>query len=535
MNRLALVTTITAALAACAVLGAPPSLARAETLTAGPSDDVESIINGMSAGDELVLADGTYMLDTSRFGIDIAGTEAMPIVIRADDGARPHFHRPNEAQNIWDIRAEWVELRGIEFSGGSAGLRFESGAHVTIADCEIHDTADVALRMNDSGVRYEAMQVLRNHIHHTGGTGEGMYLGCNSNGCQLASSLIEGNWVHHTNGATVSQGDGIEIKEGSFDNVVRDNVIHDTGYPCILTYSTVGNGGPNTIERNLLFRCGDHAIQSAADATIRNNIILGANADGIAMQPHQAGTPSNLVVVHNTVLNDGRTLSLRGATGSVVIANNALYSMGAEAIFTNGDTSMLTSVGNVGVGGGPGVAAGDIGADFVMASYGGGPPMNPFPTASGALAGAGDGAHVVADDFDGAARMGVADVGAYALASGGPAWPLAEGFKDVMPGPMPGTDGGTPMPGTDGGGTTMPGTDGGGTTMPGTDGGPGGGMTTDDGGCGCVVVGRGTRATSRGAALLAFLGALAVGVRRARWPRRRAGRARRPSHRLGRP
>ena len=467
------------------------SPALAETFTAGPGDDVESLIQTLEPGDELVLEDGTYTLDGSRFSFDLTGTEAMPIVIRAAEGARPHFHRPNASQNIWDIGAEHVVIRGLAFSGGSAGLRFESGRFVTIEGCEIFDTGDVALRMNDGGQRYEGMRILRNEIHHTNGTGEGMYLGCNSNGCQLANALIEGNYIHHTNQSTVSQGDGIEIKEGSFGNVVRDNVIHDTNYPCILTYATAGNGGPNVIERNVMWGCGDHAIQSAADATIRNNLILGAVGAGIAMQPHQAGTPSNLVVVHNTILNAGNPIALRGATGSVVIANNALYTGGGTSLFTNGDTSMLVSVGNVGNGSGPGVGAGSIAADLVMASLGGAPPMNLFPRADGALAGAGDAAHVPSDDFDGVARAGVADVGAYALAGEEPDWALEEGFKDPTSTPMPGGDAGVADP--DAG--TIPGD----ASVPPGDAGvardagarvDGGGGTTDegDGGCGCRVV-----------------------------------------------
>lgn len=494
------------------------STVRAETFTAGPGDDVESLIGALEPGDELVLADGTYTLDGSRFSFDIAGTEAMPIVIRAADGARPHFHRPNASQNLWDIRAEHVVLRGIAFSGGSAGLRFEAARFVTIEDCEIFETADVALRMNDGGQRYEGIRILRNEIHHTNGTGEGMYLGCNGNGCQLANSLIEGNWVHHTNRDTVSQGDGIELKEGSFGNVIRDNVIHDTNYPCILTYSTAGNGAANVIERNLLWNCGDHGIQSAADAVIRNNVILGAAQSGIALQPHQSGAPSNLIVVHNTVLNDGVPLSLRGMTGAVTVANNALYSSGGTAFFTNGDTSMLTSIGNVGSGSGPGMSAGTLAADFVMATFGGVPPMNVFPRAGGALDGSGEAAHVATDDFDGVARMGVADVGAYALASDGPRWMLGEGFKDVSVTPMPmpdggmmDRDGGTPMPGTDGGPPV--GSD---ASTPRADGGTDGGgdePPAGDGGCGCVTAGANAK---DGAMIWLFALGLVVAIRRRR-------------------
>ena len=298
--------------------------ARAAVITAGPADDVEALINALAPGDELTLEAGVFTL-TERFSFSLTGTEEAPIVIRAADGADVLFHRPDANQNIWDFSGTWVTIRGLRFSGGSAGLRVEGADHLTIEDCELFDTADVALRMNNAGVTYRNVRILRNHIHHTGGTGEGMYLGCNEDGCRLLDSLIEGNWVHHTNGPTVTQGDGIELKEGSAGNVIRDNVIHDTNYPCILTYSAAGNGPANVIERNVLWGCGDHGIQSARDAIIRNNIILGAGGAGISLQPHQSGVPGNQEVVHNTVFNrGGDAIAVRNAAGPVVVANNAV-------------------------------------------------------------------------------------------------------------------------------------------------------------------------------------------------------------------
>ena len=47
---------------------------------------------------------------------------------------------------------------------------------ITIEECEIHDTGDVAISANAGGT-YEGLRILRNHIHHTNGTGEGLYLG----------------------------------------------------------------------------------------------------------------------------------------------------------------------------------------------------------------------------------------------------------------------------------------------------------------------------------------------------------------------
>ncbi len=279
-----------------------PSVAHATDVEVNPGDDIEAAMNALAPGDVLIMHGGTYEV-TDRLGVTLMGTEAMPITIRAADGEVPVISRPDANQNIIDIdAAEYVTISGIEFTGGSAGVRWASSRFITFVENHIHDTADVAFRANDGGT-YEAFHILRNHIHHTNGTGEGMYLGCNENACQFFDAVIAGNYIHHTNQATVDQGDGIEIKEGSYNNVVRDNVIHDTNYPCLITYSTVGNGAPNVLERNVLWNCGDHGIQSAADAIIRNNIILGSASDGIAMQPHQSGAPANLTVVHNTVFH----------------------------------------------------------------------------------------------------------------------------------------------------------------------------------------------------------------------------------------
>src|SRR5262245_38053857 len=97
------------------LLATAPAWGASQTL--GPTDDVEGAINAMMPGDELILLGGMYML-SERFSFSIAGTEAQPIVIRAMDGERPHFHRPDASQNIVDVdNAEYVILRGIEFSG----------------------------------------------------------------------------------------------------------------------------------------------------------------------------------------------------------------------------------------------------------------------------------------------------------------------------------------------------------------------------------------------------------------------------------
>ncbi|MCH9682824.1 MAG: right-handed parallel beta-helix repeat-containing protein [Deltaproteobacteria bacterium] len=517
-------------------LSLAPITATAAETELGPQDDIEAAIGQMSPGDVLVLQGGMYLLE-GRFGIDNAGTEQAPIVIRAKEGEVPHFHRPNANQNIIDFdSAAYMEIIGIEFSGGSAGLRLSDVSDLTIRDCEIHDTGDVALRANDGGVTYERLHLVHNHIHHTNDTGEGMYLGCNNDGCRMADSIIELNYIHHTNQPSVQQGDGIEIKEGSYGNIVRDNVIHDTNYPCVLTYSAANNGPANIIERNVMWNCGDHAIQSAADTIIRNNIILGSNADGIAMQSHQSGAPANLEVVHNTIFHASNdAIAVRDVVGSVVIANNAVFAQGGSAInLVSGDTNQVVVAGNVGQGGlagaGAGYTDGDITQDFVDAHYGGMPPIDVFPT-QGALVGAGDPAYALEDDFNALPREGSVDVGAYAFdPEGNPGWALAAEFKEFPDGADPGGDtGDSGDSGDDGsggtGGETGSGSAGDGDDMgaTGADGdgsgtggalpdpsGGGGGADDEGGGCGC----RSGGTTGTGAMFL--LGALGLSLTRRR-------------------
>ncbi len=421
------------------LLGAP-AIAQAETIEIGPSDDLVATVGTLLPGDELVLAGGTYNL-TQRFSINVSGAEGMPIVIRAKDGEVPIITRPDANENTINIEdASYVELLGIEVVGGSHGIRISASSFITIESCHVHDTGDVGISANVNGSDYEGLQLLFNHIHDTNNTGEGMYLGCNSNACQMHDSLIAGNYIHNTNGPTIEQGDGIEVKEGSYANVIRDNVIHDTNYPCIITYSTVGNGAPNVIERNALWGCGDHGIQSAADVIIRNNVILSANADGIRNQQHQAGDPANIVIAHNTILKAaGDAIRSDGIVGEVTIANNAIYAQGGNAIRVAGELGAVTITGNVGIGtldgaGGGFDPSGNIATDFLGASFSGAPPNEVFPSVGSLLVGAASAPQLVSDDFNGTPRDGALDAGAYKFdAAGNPGWVLTPGFKSDTP------------------------------------------------------------------------------------------------------
>ena len=423
--------------------------ASSEIINLSTADNWFGVLNSASflhPGDEVVLAAGTYS-DSRRFSLNQVGTAENPIIIRAAEGANVILTRPDAGQNVLNIEgAQYLTVKGIEITGGSAGIRIGKSGNteakfITLDGNHIHHTGNAAVTANFSNQTYEGMHFLNNEIHHTGQEGEGFYLGCNNNNCQFYDGIIEKNYIHDLNGPSVSQGDGIEIKDGSHSNIIRDNVIHDTNFPGIIVYGVEENGARNIIERNVIWNSGDNAIQAAADAIIRNNLIFSSNVDGIHSQNHQGAIPGNLTIENNTIRTSGNAIDIGFPTGGnfsgpIEITNNALYPGGSFAIDTFFTTG-ITSAGNTGTGGASGLAfdaSGNLSSDFVDFIN-----RNAFPALGSKLIGAGDAASQAADDFNATSRSGSNDVGAYIYdANGNPGWAVTTAFKEF---PAPGLAG----------------------------------------------------------------------------------------------
>jgi len=403
-----------------------------------PSDNWYGVISGsgLQPGDEVILQSGVYTTG-SWLPIEHQGTAANPIIIRAADGANPIITKTTSAQNNMDIRgARHLIIRGLEITGASTAIRIqenglgEDAKFVTIEDCHIHHTGANAITCNHGYQTYEGMIFRGNEINNTGGHGEAFYLGSNNDALGNTVSvfyngLIEGNYIHDLVGGTISQGDGIEIKDGSYGNIVRDNIIFNTNYPGIIVYGTDGNP-PNIIERNVIIGTNDNGIQAASEAIIRNNIIMDAGGSGIGSHHHQSAIPGNLEIMHNTIITPGHdTVHIylaEPASGPITVANNALYNGGSGGLYLPGGT----------------VVAGNAVSTNLSADFGNVANYDFFPVPGSVVIGAGNVAYVVVDDFNGTPRGGVADAGAYLYdPNGNPGWEIAPGFKVI---PIPAGD-----------------------------------------------------------------------------------------------
>lgn len=305
----------------------------------------------LQPGDRLELAAGTYSVEP-MWDILVSGTAEAPIWIVAAKDARVIITRPNARQNVVNIgqggEVEFLCLAGLEITGGSHGLRLGHCRDVWIDRCHIHHTSGVCLSANSADTR--RLHLTRNHIHDGDGHGEGMYLGANDGAHVMSESVIALNHVHDCRG---SQGDGIEVKQGSWGNLIAENHVHDTNYPCITVYGTAGKP-VNIIERNLCYNSADNVMQVQGEAIVRNNILINGAGSGFSSTDHQ-GKTLNLKVIHNTVVNSGHAFrggSWNGREG-MVLANNIIYSRDANALhFANGSNGVIIT-GNVVFGGGP--------------------------------------------------------------------------------------------------------------------------------------------------------------------------------------
>jgi len=345
-------------------------------------DALVKAVAALKPGDQLVLAAGTYIVDR-LWDINVSGTAEAPVWIVAEEGAAVVITRPDAKQNVLNVGRDGpvhhLCLRGLEITGGSHGLRLGHCSEVWVDGCHIHHTGSVCLSANSANTR--RLFLTSNHIHHGGGHGEGMYLGANHGEYVMSESVIALNHIHDCRG---NQGDGIEVKQGSWGNLIAENDVHDTQYPCITVYGTAGKP-VNVIERNLCRRSADHAMQVQGEAVVRNNVLIAAAGSGFASTDHQ-GRTINFQFVHNTVINTGHAFS--GGSWNrrkgMLLANNVLYSRDKNALhFANGSEGVVI-VGNVALGAGPkaGTSPGRGLEDFTNVTWdGAGHDAEPVETA----------------------------------------------------------------------------------------------------------------------------------------------------------
>ncbi|MEM8710595.1 MAG: right-handed parallel beta-helix repeat-containing protein [Planctomycetota bacterium] len=319
----------------------------------------------MTAGDTLLVGAGRWSVN-SFFQVDLQGTPTAPIRVVGQPGAV--LTRPNAGQNVinfgstTDTSTRYLLLRGFRVEGGSYGIRIQNSESLWIDQCVIQGAANAGVGANSHDT--DQLTVTRCEVYDTGGTGEGLYLGGNNGSFICSRAVVALNHIHDTGG---SQGDGIELKQGSWGCLIAENVIHDTPYPGILVYGTDGNP-INVIEANVVWNTGTNPFQIQGEALVRNNLIFSNVGPALQSGPHQAGT-NELKVIGNTFFTrDDQAAFLRswGGKSGMMLVNNVFYSETGQSVHVNGGLDGVTVASNVVLGPVWGVASSVVTAGFTQ-------------------------------------------------------------------------------------------------------------------------------------------------------------------------
>jgi hypothetical protein len=307
---------------------------------------LRSVLTTLPAGSRVVIHAGTYSVD-SYFVITAQGTASQPVVIEGAPGQKVSITRKDALQNAINVdNSQYLLMRNLDVYGGATGLKLQTVSNFMLYDSKIHHVTGVGVAANSQNT--SQLYFVDNEISYTGGHGEGFYLGSNDGVFKTNNSYVVGNYLHHLASDSAAQGDGIEIKDGSYANVVKYNFVEGTKYPGITVYRT-GRGAAdrNIIEENVVINSIDAGIQVTADAVVRNNLVIGKSTAFVS-KPFTTN-PVNLVVSNNTFLGGATTIRLTNwLTTDLAFANNAIHSPTGQ-FYSSSKTGRAVATGNINV------------------------------------------------------------------------------------------------------------------------------------------------------------------------------------------
>jgi hypothetical protein len=307
---------------------------------------LRSVLTTLPAGSRVVIHAGTYSVD-SYFVITAQGTASQPVVIEGAPGQKVSITRKDALQNAINVdNSQYLLMRNLDIYGGGTGLKLQTASNFMLYDSKIHHVMGVGVAANSKNT--SQLYFVDNEISYTGGHGEGFYLGSHDGVFKTNNSYVVGNYLHHLASDSAAQGDGIEIKDGSYANVVKYNFIEGTKYPGITVYRTGrGTADRNIIEENVVINSFDAGIQVTADAVVRNNLVIGKSTAFVS-KPFTTN-PVNMVVSNNTFLGGATTIRLTNwLTTDLAFSNNAIHSPTGQ-FYTSSKTGRAVATGNINV------------------------------------------------------------------------------------------------------------------------------------------------------------------------------------------
>ncbi|MGC4101940.1 right-handed parallel beta-helix repeat-containing protein [Ferruginibacter sp.] len=224
------------ALLACSKKSVPVDVAPATSSTrlvnVKTSTELKTALANAQAGDEIVMADGTY---SGKFVIapGVHGTAAKSIILRGSRNAILDAGDINTGYVLY-LQSDFWNLKGFTITNGLKGLMIDGAHHCVIDGIKVFNIGEEGIHLR----KYSSHNTIQNaDISNTGlktpDYGEGIYIGSAKNNWATYTNgnpdLCDSNLIYkNTIGPNVAA-ECIDVKEGTTGGIIRENSFNATG------------------------------------------------------------------------------------------------------------------------------------------------------------------------------------------------------------------------------------------------------------------------------------------------------------------
>lgn len=219
-------------------LSSPVTISSADTRTVYVKDSAELLaaLSDAKAGDEIILAEGTYENEKyigawAYFYLQADGTADSPITIRSDNPEKPAVLKGTDANNkiALYITGDYWNIKDLCTVNAKKGIVLDNSCHSKISGCEIYDIGEEGIHIRDDS-SYNTIENC--NIHDTGklnpGYGEGVYIG-SARGTEEYGFDCHYNTVRGCKLGPNVAAEHIDIKEFTIGTIIENCVFDGTG------------------------------------------------------------------------------------------------------------------------------------------------------------------------------------------------------------------------------------------------------------------------------------------------------------------
>lgn len=202
----------------------------AATTTVTTADELEKALDAAQPGETIALADGLY---SGEFTASVSGAKGDPITLCGSSAAVLDAGSTDKGYVFHLDHAQYWHLVGFTVQNGQKGVMADGTVGSVIEGLTVHTIGDEAIHLRD----FSTDNVVKDNTvsdtgHRRDKFGEGIYIGtANSNWSDITGgavdksdrNVIEGNRISDTTAESV------DIKEGTSDGILRDNVFDGAG------------------------------------------------------------------------------------------------------------------------------------------------------------------------------------------------------------------------------------------------------------------------------------------------------------------